>query len=49
MGISDDKVGNLEDEARKRRERLASMKRRREEREKGAGDKSDGRKEVLPK
>ncbi|XP_043231466.1 coiled-coil domain-containing protein 12-like [Amphibalanus amphitrite] len=49
MGVSDEKVGSLEDEARKRRERLASLKRRREEREKGGGDKADGRKEALPK
>ena len=49
MGVSDDKVGSLEDEARKRRERLASLKRNREQRDKGAGDKADGKKEALPK
>ena len=49
MGVSDDKVGSLEDEAKKRRERLASLKRRREERERGVGDKSDGQREVLPR
>ena len=49
MGISDDKVGSLEDEARKRRERLASLKRRREQRDKEIGEMPDRMTEHLPK